>query len=228
MLFFIVLFAKGHAQESIKERNIDAKIDRNSIATVYSTAKGTNERMKKTASLGFESHSQPLETDECIFIDPSRQFQTIIGFGGALTDAAAETFFKLPKSAQDSILTAYYDSHNGIGYTFARTNMNSCDFSSESYTYVNNNDVTLQSFSIAHDLQYKIPLLKKVNDKLNGGLTLLVSPWSPPAWMKDNNEMLHGGVLKKEFYSAWANYFVKFIQDYKAAGIPVWGVTVQN
>jgi len=228
LLFFIVLLAKVQAQESIKEKNIDAQISRNSKAIVYSTTKGTNERISQTATLGFESHPQPLETDECIFIDPSRQFQSIIGFGGALTDAAAETFFKLPGIAQDSILNAYYDSQNGIGYTFARTNMNSCDFSSGSYTYVNNNDVSLQSFSIGHDLQYKIPLIKKVNDKLNGRLTLLASPWSPPAWMKDNNDMLHGGILKREFYPAWANYFVKFIQEYRTAGVPVWGVTVQN
>ena len=170
LLFFIVLLAKVQAQESIKEKNIDAQISRNSKAIVYSTTKGTNERISQTATLGFESHPEPLETDECIFIDPSRQFQSIIGFGGALTDAAAETFFKLPGIAQDSILNAYYDSQNGIGYTFARTNMNSCDFSSGSYTYVNNNDVSLQSFSIGHDLQYKIPLIKKVNANLGANM----------------------------------------------------------
>jgi len=228
LLFSMVLLAKAQAQESIKERNIDVKINQNSKAIIYSTTQGTNERIAKTATLGFESHPQPLETDECIFIDPSRHFQSIIGFGGALTDAAAETFFKLPKTAQDSILNAYYDPQNGIGYSFARTNINSCDFSSESYTYVNDNDVSLQSFSIIHDLQYKIPLIKKVNDKLNGRLTLFASPWSPPAWMKDNNDMLHGGVLKKELYPVWADYFVKFIQQYRAAGVPVWGITVQN
>jgi glucosylceramidase len=61
-----------------------------------------------------------------------------------------------------------------------------------------------------------------------GKLDLFVSPWSPPAWMKDNNDMLHGGKLKPEFYDSWANYYVKFIQGYEKEGIPVWGLTVQN
>lgn len=197
-------------------------------AMIYSTTKGTDERITRTETVGFEPHAQPLETDVCIFLDPEHRFQSIIGFGGALTDAAAETFAKLPKVAQDSILSAYYDPVNGIGYTFGRTHINSCDFSSSTYTYVNDNDVSLRSFSISHDLSYKIPLIKKVNEKLKGKLTLFASPWSPPAWMKDNNDMLHGGRLKKGYYQAWANYFVKFIKAYQREGIPVWGLTVQN
>ncbi len=219
---------KKKVELSVSDSSQIKEISWDSKGIVYSTTKGTNEKITQTATIGFESHAQPLETDVCIFVDPSRQFQNIIGFGGALTDAAAETFAKLSRAAQDSVLTAYYDSQNGIGYTFGRTNMNSCDFSSGSYTYVNNNDVSLQSFSINHDLQYKIPLIKKANDKLNGQLTLLASPWSPPAWMKDNNNMLQGGRLKKQFYQTWADYFVKFIQAYQAAGTPVWGITVQN
>ena len=197
-------------------------------ATVYSTVKNTDERITQTASITFELHAQPVETDVCIFIDPAHQFQSMIGFGGALTDAAAETFAKLSKAVQDSIINAYYDSKSGIGYTFGRTNIGSCDFSSDSYTYVDDNDISLKSFSIRHDEQYKIPLIKRVNAKLDGKLTLFASPWTPPAWMKDNNDLLHGGKLKKEYYQTWANYFVKFIKAYKAAGTPVWGVTVQN
>ncbi|MDE1191970.1 MAG: glycoside hydrolase family 30 protein [Arachidicoccus sp.] len=195
---------------------------------IYSTTKGTDERISQTATLNFVPYAQPLETDVCIFVDPSHQFQSIVGFGGALTDASAEVFAKLPKAAQDSIINAYYDSTSGIGYTFGRTNIGSCDFSSDSYSYVNDNDVSLRSFSVKHDEQYRIPLIKNVNKKLNGKLTLFASPWSPPAWMKDNNDLLHGGKLKKEYYQTWANYFVKFIQAYKVAGINIWGVTVQN
>ena len=196
--------------------------------TVYATVKNTNERITQTATIAFEPHAQPLETDVCIFIDPTHQFQSMIGFGGALTDAAAETFAKLPKSAQDSVINAYYDRENGIGYTLGRTTIGSCDFSSDSYTYVEDNDVSLKSFSIRHDEQYKIPLIKTVNAKLGGKLTLFASPWTPPAWMKDNNDLLHGGKLKKEYYPTWADYFVKFIRAYDAAGVLVWGVSVQN
>lgn len=197
-------------------------------AIVYTTAEGTNERISPTDTISFEAEPQPLETDICVFVDPTHQFQKITGFGGALTDASAETFAKMPKNIQDSIINAYYDSTSGIGYTFGRTNINSCDFSSDSYTYVKDNDSALKSFSVQHDEQFKIPLIKRVNQKLDGNLKLFASPWTPPAWMKDNNDMLHGGHLKKEYYAAWANYFIKFIEAYKAEGINVWGVSVQN
>lgn len=229
LLSGLLLFVQGGCKKKVELSAPKIKeVNWNSKGIVYSTTKGTNEKITPSATIGFEPQPQPLETDVCVFLDPDHQFQRIIGFGGALTDAAAETFAKLPQTAQDSVLTAYYDTLNGIGYTFGRTNINSCDFSSQSYTYVNDNDVSLQSFSIDHDLQYRVPFIKRVNDKLNGGLTLLASPWSPPAWMKDNNNMLHGGRLKPEFYPVWADYFVRFIQAYRSAGVPVWGVTVQN
>jgi len=75
----------------------------------------------------------------------------------------------------------------------ARTNINSCDFSSGSYTYVDEGDGELNSFSIEHDLEYKIPLIKEAMDASGNTLKLYASPWSPPAFMKDNNDMLHGG-----------------------------------
>src|SRR4029079_9654038 len=101
---------------------------------------------------------QPLETQVCVFVDPAKTFQTILGIGGALTDASAETFAKLPKDKQQEILNAYFDTGKGIGYTLARTNIHSCDFSSGSYTYVAEGDKALQSFSVAPDKQFRIPL----------------------------------------------------------------------
>lgn len=199
-----------------------------SDAVIYATAKETGDRITRTDSLHFVQNAQPLETDVCVFVDPSHQFQSIIGFGGALTDASAETFVKLPHVKQDSIINAYYDAEKGIGYTLGRTNIGSCDFSSDSYTYIKDYDTSLRSFSVMHDERYKIPLIKRVNGKLGKKLILFASPWSPPAWMKDNNSLVHGGKLKPEYYQAWANYFVKFIQTYEKKGIPIWGVTVQN
>jgi glucosylceramidase len=122
----------------------------------------------------------------------------------------------------------YFDPVKGIGYTLARTNIHSCDFSSGSYTYVNDNDALLKSFTIAHDKEFRVPLIKQAIAAAGGKLTLFASPWSPPAWMKTNNEMLHGGKLKPEFNQSWANYFTKFIEAYQAEGIPVWGINVQN
>ncbi len=195
---------------------------------VYSTAENTNERLSLSDSLTFEDHPQPLETEVCVFVDPDHQFQTITGFGGAIVDASAETFAKLPKDKQDEILKAYYDTTDGIGYNMVRTNINSCDFSSDSYMYVKDYDSTLSTFSVKHDEQYRIPLLKKVNEKLNGKMLLFASPWSPPAWMKTNDDILHGGKLKRQYYQLWADYFVKFINTYEKLGVPVWGVSVQN
>ena len=195
---------------------------------VYTTADNSNYRLSATDTLAFKHLGQPLETQICVFVDPAKTFQTILGIGGALTDAAAETFAKLPKAKQQEILTAYFDVRKGIGYTLARTNIHSCDFSSASYTYVSEGDKELQSFSVSHDQQYRIPLIKQALATAGGKLTLFGSPWSPPAFMKDNNNMLHGGKLKPEFYQSWANYYTKFIKAYQKEGIPVWGITIQN
>jgi glucosylceramidase len=87
---------------------------------------------------------QPLETQICVFVDPTKKSQTILGIGGALTDASAETFAKLPSAKQREILDAYFDPNKGIGYTLGRTHIHSCDFSSASYTYVEEGDKALQ------------------------------------------------------------------------------------
>lgn len=196
--------------------------------TVYTTADKSDYRITQTETLELKEFGQPFENQPCIFIDPSQTFQTLIGIGGALTDASAETYAKLSKDVQQELLTAYYDKDKGLGYTFGRTNIHSCDFSSDVYTYVADNDKELKTFNVAHDKKYRIPFIKEAIAAAGGKLTMFVSPWSPPAWMKDNNDMLHGGKLKPEFRQAWANYYVKFIRAYEAEGIPVWGLSVQN
>ncbi len=195
---------------------------------VYTTAENTANRLTATDTLHFTYMGQPKETQPCVFIDPTKIFQDFIGVGGALTDASAETFGMLPKEKQKEILQAYYDKEKGIGYILARTNIHSCDFSSASYTYVDEGDKELKTFSIEHDKKYRIPFIKQAIAAAGGKLTLFARPWSPPAWMKDNNDILHGGKLKPEFYQPWANYFSKFIKAYEKEGIPVWGLTIQN
>jgi glucosylceramidase len=195
---------------------------------VYTTADKSDYRLTATDTLAFKPLGQPLETQICVFIDPRRTFQTMLGIGGALTDASAETFAKLPKPQQDEILKAYFDATNGIGYTLARTNIHSCDFSSGSYTYVSEGDKDLRSFTVDHDKQFRIPFIKKALATAGDKLAIFASPWSPPAFMKDNNDMLHGGKLKPEFYQSWANYYAKFIKAYSQEGIPIWGLTIQN
>jgi glucosylceramidase len=195
---------------------------------VYTTADSTNYKLSVTDTLQFRKMEPVKETRIYVFVNPDKTFQTFIGIGGALTDASAETFAKLPEAKQQELLQAYYDTEKGIGYTLARTNINSCDFSSDSYTYVTEGDKELKSFSIDHDKKFRIPFIKRAIAAAGGKLTLLASPWSPPAFMKDNNDMLHGGKLKKEFYQSWAEYYTKFVKSYEKEGIPVWGISIQN
>ncbi|HEY4336917.1 MAG TPA: hypothetical protein VGM89_13495, partial [Puia sp.] len=161
--------------------------------TVYTTAANTQLRLAENGKLNFSPARQPLETEPFVVVDASVNFQSILGIGGALTDASAETFAKLPKDKQKELLTAYYSKSTGIGYTMARTNIQSCDFSSGSYSYVEEGDAALKTFSVTHDEQYKIPLIKQAMAAAGGKLTLFVSPWSPPAFMKDNNDVTGGG-----------------------------------
>lgn len=197
-------------------------------AQVFVTAKDTTLRLAKTSEISFEDFGQPLETQVCVFVDPRQTFQTYIGVGGALTDASAEVFAKLPETTQKEFLTAYYDREKGIGYNFARTNIASCDFSSDTYAYVAEKDTTLASFNVSHDEKFRLPFIKKAIAAAGGSLPMFVSPWSPPGWMKDNKDVLHGGKLLPKYAQVWANHYVKFIKTYESKGIPIWGLSVQN
>ncbi|MEI6086702.1 MAG: glycoside hydrolase family 30 protein [Bacteroidota bacterium] len=211
---------KTTASDPIKKKELKV--------TVYTTAENSNLRLTQTAVLNFSAYGQPFETEPAVFVDPNKKFQTFLGVGGAITDASAEVFAKLPKNKQQELLEKYYDVNKGIGFSIARTNIHSCDFSSDSYTYVKENDTELKTFSVAHDQQYRIPLIKQAITAAGGKLPMFVSPWSPPGWMKDNKDMLHGGKLLPAYYQSWANYYIKFIKTYQEIGIPIWALSVQN
>jgi glucosylceramidase len=220
-----IIFANNSFAQTIKKNNPGY----NKKITVYTTADSTDLRLTKTNSdLAFKELRQPNEGQVCVFVDPKKTFQTMLGIGAAITDASAETLAKLPVNKQQELIQAYYSAKNGIGYTLARTNIHSCDFSSGSYTYTDENDTALKTFSVAHDKKYRIPFIKQAITAAGGKLTLFASPWSPLSWMKDNNDMLHGGKLKPAYYQTWANYFAKFVKAYEKEGIPVWGVSIQN
>ncbi len=215
--FFSIVLLK--AQETSPKKN--------SKIRVFTTAQNTNMRLSPEDDLNFEIGVPITEKEAFIFVDDSHTFQTILGIGGAVTDASAEVFAKLTPALQEELLNAYFDPVKGIGYTLARTNIQSCDFSSGSYSYVTEGDKELKSFSVKHDEAYRIPFLKKILSK-TGSLTLYASPWSPPAWMKTNNDVLHGGKLLPEYYQTWADFYIKFIKAYEKHGLPIWGLTVQN
>lgn len=194
---------------------------------VYTTAKDTEKRLSLDSKATFKEALQPLENEVAIFVNPEKQFQEFLGIGGAITDAAAEVFSTLGKDKQEELLHAYY-SEEGINYNIIRTSIHSSDFGLGSYTYIEEGDKELKTFSIEKDKQKRIPMIKRAQTLINDDLVFYASPWSPPAFMKSNNNMLQGGKLLPEYYQAWANYYIKFIEAYEAENIPVWGVTIQN
>jgi O-glycosyl hydrolase len=229
ILIFCILFSlTAFAQQQKKAKNQKEFSTNGKNITVYTTAENTELRLSQTDKLVFGASKQPLEMEISVFVEPRKTFQHFMGIGGAITDASAEVFSKLSKDKQQELMHAYYDEEKGIGYSLLRTTIHSCDFSSVSYSYIEEGDAALKTFTIDHDRKYRIPMIKEAAKTAGGKLLLYVSPWSPPAFMKSNGNMLKGGTLLPEFYQSWANYYAKFIKAYEKEGIPVWGLSIQN
>ncbi|GFN31605.1 glycoside hydrolase family 30 protein [Paenibacillus xylaniclasticus] len=194
---------------------------------IIQTSQGTEDRLTEKASIELHDDVRGIE-NQIINVYDDIEFQTIIGFGGAITEASAVTASKLSVNNSSRILKAYFDAENGIGYTICRSHINSCDFALGNYTYVQDGDDTLETFDISHDRECLLPYIKQAKALVGDSFIFYASPWSPPAWMKTNGEMNHGGQLKPEYRSAWARYYIKYIEAYEAEGVPVWGLTIQN
>ncbi len=161
-----------------------------------------------------------------INVRPSCEYQTFGGIGGALTESSAYIFDSFDEDTKRKFIKSYYDKDEGIGYSFGRLTIGSCDFSTCDYTYVEEGDMTLDSFDLGHDKKAVIPMTKMALEYAPE-LTLFASPWSPPVYMKTIDSRI-GGHLKKEFYPLWAKHFRKYIEACRAEGIDIWGVTMQN
>ena len=198
-------------------------------ATCYLTARLSQSRLENKGKIAFEPLSQPDEHDPTIMVHTKKTFQTIQGFGAAFTDAAALTYSRLSPAQKREFLDACFDPLKGNGYTLCRLTIGSCDYSDESYSYDSvPGDKELAHFTIEHDQKARIPFIKEAWKVSNNSLKLFASPWTPPPWMKSNNDYLHGGKLKPEYFQTWADYFSNYIKAYAKEGIPVWGITVQN
>ena len=164
-----------------------------------------------------------------LLVDTRRRFQTIEGFGGAFTEAAATVWQGLGAEAREALLHDCFDPASGHGYTLCRVHIGSCDFALGNYAHAERpGDFALESFSIERDRRALLPFIQAAQRVAGRPLKLLASPWSPPAWMKTNGDMNHGGRLRPECRAAWAQCFVRFIRAYEAEGVPVWAVSVQN
>ncbi|MDV9169860.1 ricin-type beta-trefoil lectin domain protein [Streptomyces sp. W16] len=170
---------------------------------------------------------------ENITVDENTRYQTFTGGGASFTDTAAwlmNSSGALSAATRNATMTKLFSPTDGIGLSFLRNPMGASDLARYGYSYddvaAGQTDPNLTSFSIAHDLADVVPLTKQALS-LNPSLTVMASPWTAPAWMKDSGS-LNGGWLKSEDYGAYANYFVKYLQAYKDQGVPVSYVTVQN
>ncbi|XP_062897827.1 lysosomal acid glucosylceramidase isoform X1 [Mobula hypostoma] len=166
-------------------------------------------------------------------LDVQKKYQNIKGFGGAMTDAAAINILSLSPGSQRNLLRSYF-SEEGIEYNVIRVPMASCDFSTHVYTYDDHpGDLDLHNFSLAkEDTDMKIPLIQTAQKMSRRPLSLFASPWTAPAWMKTSNSTIGKGTLKGNpggpYYKSWANYFVRFLDEYAKHNVTFWGVTAQN
>jgi glucosylceramidase len=153
----------------------------------------------------------------------------MLGFGGAFTEASAATFVKLPEDKKKEIAEAFFNPETGAGLTLCRTHINSCDYSQNVYDCLKEErDVDLKTFNIDREMEALVPMIKAAQAVEGSQFKLLLSPWSPSAWMKDTHEMKNGGKLLPEYAEAWAQCFVKFVQAYEKLGINIDYISVQN
>ena len=187
---------------------------------VYETSASGNKLTKLTE---FKSSENPSE----IILNPEKTYQTITGFGGSFTESSAYLLNRLSKANRDEILQAYFG-EEGARYSLTRTHIASCDFSLNNYTYAPvEEDLSLENFSIDEDRNDLIPMIKDAMAISKDGFNIIASPWTAPPWMKDNKAYV-GGKLLPEYYDAFALYFNKYLDAYKAEGIDIWGITPVN
>jgi len=217
--------------------------------SVYQTTPDLLEALNQRQTLHFSNKTDTAANTPLITVDDAQRFQEIDGFGASLTDSAAWLFAKKLTPAQtDAVFKELFGRKDGIALSILRQPIGSPDLAVTFYSFDDlcqqaakacdtspgAADPKLEHFSLQHDQEYILPLLKKALG-LNPGLHVMLTPWSAPGWMKTSGSMLGSNPetkiqssLKPEFYSAFADYLVKTIQGYQAAGVPIWALSVQN
>jgi glucosylceramidase len=164
---------------------------------------------------------------DAIMLDPAATRQEMLGFGAALTDASCFMISQLRADERAALMKELFDPGE-MAFNVCRTCIGSSDYSTELFSYDDSDedDPELKKFSVDHDKKYVLPALRDAR-KLNPELFVFSSPWSPPAWMKFNRSM-KGGTIKKSSLEPYSRYFLKFVEAYKAEGVAVDAITVQN
>jgi glucosylceramidase len=195
---------------------------------VVQTAKDNGDRLTEKPSVNFSP--DPVAASINITVDISKKYQEIIGFGGALTESSAYIFAQLSSDLQQEIIDAYFGP-SGNQYTICRTHINSCDFSLNSWSFDDSpGDVNLVNFTIEHQKKWMFPLINRALSATSYRLKLFATPWSPPAWMKTNNNMdgSNSPCLKPGMEPVWAQFISESLAAFHNSGIPMWGLTIQN
>ncbi|NMO53466.1 glucosylceramidase [Actinoplanes sp. TBRC 11911] len=191
-------------------------------AAVWLTTPDRNNLLKPQAGVVFDGGGG----GSTITVNPNVTYQSMVGFGASLTDAAA---WNITNSSQRNTIMSnlFGTSGTGIGLSWLRQPIGATDFSRDFYTYDDGGaDPSLSRFSIARDTSYIVPLVNQARS-LNPRLTVMATPWSAPAWMKDSNSLI-GGSLRDANIGVYSDYLVKFVQAYQAAGVPIGYLSVQN
>ena len=168
-----------------------------------------------------------------VTVDPTRTFQTMTGFGGSITDSSAAVLYTLSPAARQTAMHLLFDPVTGDGLDFLRQPIGASDFTTTpAYTYddrpAGQTDYSQSHFSIAHDEAQILPLLREA-EKINPRLTIMATPWSPPAWMKTGGSLIGGRLIDSPaIYRSYARYLLKFVQAYQAQGVRIDAITVQN
>lgn len=166
--------------------------------------------------------------NQVVNLYPDVKFETIEGFGGAITDAAAYVYSLMDEEQKKQLMTTYF-SPERMKYGIVRIHMDSCDFSTEMYEAMSDaNDIEMKSFSFARTEKYILPMLEDAQRAAGKPLKLMLSPWSPPSFMKINGQRTYGGSLKPEYRAMWANYICRYIVEFEKRGYQVQRMSLQN
>ncbi|XP_053617693.1 lysosomal acid glucosylceramidase-like [Plodia interpunctella] len=204
----------------------------NDTFIMYTSTKGGARFEKVTGRLQNYKHVCAQDCIKTEFIlEPNVRFQEIVGFGGAVTDAAAINWMNLTDlQLRQSLIDSYF-SASGLEYNMARVPIGGTDFSTHPYAYneLPVNDANLTNFSLnEEDNNYKIPMLNAIKRAVTAPLYVVATTWSPPRWMKTNGEWYGFTKLKHEYYETYALYHIRFLEQYFSHGIPVWAITTTN
>ena len=176
--------------------------------------------------MNFSEKIQEKET-RIVNLYPGAVGQTVCGFGGAVTDAAGYVYSLMPEELKRQLMDLYFGD-DGLSYRILRVPIDSCDFSLEMFESMSEPDETFKSFSMERELKYILPMLKDAKATAHGDISLMLSPWSPPAKWKDNNDRKHGGKLLPQYRALWAEYIIHYVTEFEKRGFPVAYLTVQN